>query len=152
EIRPRGFLEEDAFLLLRNARFNMERAQILMDNLSREAQSRGADPLADASTRKDYLLYQRYFNQANSTFQRYLRQIRALQNERLIRAQIDGDTSLLPGLASIAAAVRLRKSTPNGCRTVRKPESQAQPTNPTSHLKPRCQPSAETKPVHAPAA
>ncbi|MBL8229800.1 MAG: hypothetical protein JNL98_15025 [Bryobacterales bacterium] len=142
EIRPRGFLEEDAFLLLRNARFNMERAQILMDNLSREAESRGADPLADPTTRKDYLLYQRYFNQANSTFQRYLRQIRLLQNERLLRAQIDGDTKLLPGLASITASVRLLKSTPNGCRTAPKPASpsskpQIQPSTKQSQFTPR---------------
>jgi len=81
-LRPQGFLEEDAFLQLRNARFNMERAQILMDDLGRKATAPDLDPLADPQLCKRYLLYQRYFNQAQAAFHRYLRLLRQLQAER----------------------------------------------------------------------
>lgn len=105
-IRPQGFLEEDAFLQLRNSRFNMERAQILMDELGRTAEARGVDPIADPETRKDYLLYQRYFNQANSNFQRYYRLIEKLQSERTLREQSMRDPGQFPGLAAVKPVIR----------------------------------------------
>ena len=105
-IRPVGFLEEDSLVQLRNARFNMERAQILMDELGREADSRGVDPLADPDTRKDYLLYQRYFNQARSAMQAALRELRKLQSERVLREQHHAHEHH-PGLADFGPTMRL---------------------------------------------
>ncbi|MBL8229541.1 MAG: hypothetical protein JNL98_13715 [Bryobacterales bacterium] len=105
-IRPVGFLEEDALIQLRNARFNMERAQILMEELGREADSRGVDPLADPATRKDYLLYQRYFNQNRSAMQSALRELRKLQSERVLREQHNAHERF-PGLADLGPTMRL---------------------------------------------
>ncbi|MBL8230559.1 MAG: hypothetical protein JNL98_18860 [Bryobacterales bacterium] len=105
-IRPVGFLEEDSLLQLRNARFNMERAQILMEELGREADSRGVDPLADPDTRKDYLLYQRYFNQNRSAMQAAMRELRKLQSERVLREQHHAHEHH-PGLADFGPTMRL---------------------------------------------
>jgi hypothetical protein len=107
-IRPAGFLEEDALIQLRNARFNMERAQILMDELGREAGSRGADPLADPATRKDYLLYQRYFQQAQSAVERQLRELRKLQSERALREEHNLPDSF-PALAAASPTIRFHQ-------------------------------------------
>jgi len=110
-IQPKGLLEEDAFLQLRNARFNMERAQLLMEELGAATADRGVDPLADPATCKQYLLYQRYFNQAQSGFHRHLRLLRQLQTDRVLREQMNCAESF-PGLANVAAALRPRKGQP----------------------------------------
>ncbi|MBL8230233.1 MAG: hypothetical protein JNL98_17215 [Bryobacterales bacterium] len=105
-IRPVGFLEEDTLIQLRNSRFNMERAQILMEELGSEADSRGVDPLADPATRKDYLLYQRYFNQNRAGMQASLRELRKLQSERTLREQHHAHEHH-PGLADFGPTMRL---------------------------------------------
>lgn len=120
-IRPQGLLEEDAFLLLRNARFNMERAQLLLATLGDEAESRGVDPLADPDTRKDYLLYQRYYNQAQAAFHRYFGILRKLQSERVLREQALPDERF-PGLADAQPTIRLIKE---HCRMQRVNEIEA---------------------------
>jgi len=145
-IQPQGLLEEDAFLQLRNARFNMERAQILMDDLG--SQSAGdLDPLADPDLCKQYLLYQRYFNQAQSAFHRYLRLLRQFQTERALRAQ----ASIDPDCPALASAAALRHAPPS------QPQSESQPPPPAQpfvwdFIPPRpCAPPAanQTEPIAA---
>jgi hypothetical protein len=157
-IRPAGFLEEDALLQLRNARFNMERAQILMDELGREAESGGVDPLADPDTRKDYLLYQRYWNQARSAMQAALRELRKLQSERVLREQHNLHDRF-PGLADVGPAIRLyQKHVQQRDRQQQLEAQQAlhamihQPLPGEPGYRPGMHPGNETKPLQAKAA
>lgn len=98
-IQPQGLLEEDAFLQLRNHRFNMERAQILMAELAERSGASQVDPLADPALSRQYLLYHRYFLQAQSAFHRYLNLLRQLQTERALRERQPQAASGLPALA-----------------------------------------------------
>ena len=107
-IGPSGLLEEDAFLQLRNARFNMERAQLLIDNLGSQSVARGLDPLEDPQVCPQILLYQRYFNQAQAAFHRYLKLLRQLQTERALRQQALTSDSL-PGLAEVRPSLHILK-------------------------------------------
>lgn len=108
-IHPEGLLEEDLFLQLRNARFNMERAQLLMDDLGLASDTE-LDPLADPELRKDYLIYHRYFAQAQSTFLRMLNELRKLQTERALRRQLPAEEhTQIPALSSSPALLRLAR-------------------------------------------
>lgn len=107
-LRPQGFLEEDAFLQLRNARFQMERAQLLMDDLGRESEARNLDPLADPERGKTYLLFHRYFQQAQSSFHRFLRLLRQLQTERHLRAEMQAAEEI-PALVAAKPVLKLAR-------------------------------------------
>lgn len=87
-LQPEGLLEFDAFHQLRNARFNMERIQMLQTALATRSDELGIDPLLDSAVKGDWDRLEAYLVRNRSVYQKNLRQLQNLQTSRAQRQQL----------------------------------------------------------------
>lgn len=87
-IHPEGTLEDDAFVQLRNARFQMERILILQGELGQQSAARGLDPLNDPAVQKQWDRLERYRRTAQSDFRSQMKDLRKLQSQRAVTQQL----------------------------------------------------------------
>jgi len=99
EIQPQGALEHDLFGQLVHAAWNLRRVRRLEADLSRGPHDR----LADDSSEKAFNRFARYHARFERSYFRCLRELRALQTNRALRAQLQPQPQPadVPALASI---------------------------------------------------
>ena len=84
EVSPAGALEQLAFNQLLRAAWNMERCQRLETDLF----VNGLDPLLDESAARTLDRIHRYHAQAERSYYRHLKELRALQTNRVVRGLV----------------------------------------------------------------
>ena len=110
DLQPQGALEQDLFGQLLHAAWNLRRVRRLEADLARGPHDR----LTDNSCDRAFTRFARHHARFERSYFRCLRELRALQTNRALRAQLQPQpAAVLPALASITEMTKRTRRPPD---------------------------------------